>query len=174
MLISAILYLGISLGYAFFLCYSLLLPKKRQNLDETIDRKTESEENPNSNHDITLKPIGKRRGSYKKANLEIEIPNNDDFVKLGEKAFIVSYFRENCFPLSQKFLKPGFYKISKSAKWFLTICFEITSNLVILNKFHQVKTRTDVYVFCPLISCLVSLLFTTILTVILIKNVRFT
>ena len=165
---SGAIFLGIGFGYLLYIFYYFLLPiflkvkvQDKELSTETGDQATEDS--------IAFKSYRGRRSSYKKNNLEIKIPTNDDYLVLTQKDFTTNYFKENCFPLSQRFLEPHSSKFLKSAKWFLTICFEITCNIVILANYESVQARKDIYIFCPLISLMISLVFSSILALLFAK-----
>jgi hypothetical protein len=169
-MIAGIIYLGLGCGFFIYVLTTYVyfrLKIRRSNLQKNQEKKAE-ETNDNSETASTLPTA---RFSYKK-NLTIQIPGDDSFVNLDQSAFIVKYFKENCFPLSQKFLKSEDLKILKTAKWFLTVCCEITISLYILNNFTLISKRTDFYIVCSLASCTITLVLSTILALLFTKTVR--
>ncbi|OMJ91674.1 hypothetical protein SteCoe_5701 [Stentor coeruleus] len=122
----------------------------------------------------TIPAVGQRfsRPSFKRTDLTIEIPDNDAFVQLGQAAFVVTYFKENCFPFSMKYLASREEKFIKITKWYLTICCELTFSLALVNNFEFNGSRQDYLFICPLTSCLISLIITSIMAFLFMKQVQ--
>ena len=167
-MINVIAYL--SFGFGSFIYFTILFFNARRS---TIEQEPDTVKEDNAQTIDTNSDVLPTEGrSYKRNNLTIEIPDNDAFVNLGQAAFVISYFKENCFPLSQMFLKTGDFKMYKFLKWFLTINFQITFNLIIFNNYGLIKSSENAYIMCPMISCLFSIIFSSILSIIFKNEVN--
>lgn len=176
MIISGIVYTVFASLYLVLALITLIRPKVKVEESENNPFESQATDRQMKPDDtIETMPAGNRRysrPSFKRSDLTIEIPDNDAFVQLGQAAFVITYFKENCFPFSLKYLTSREEKFTKITKWYLTICCELTFSLALVNNFEFNGSRQDYFFICPLTSCLISLIITSIIALLFMKQVQ--